>query len=172
MRAYSTATAHQGRLQAHKVARQQSRPNGKYPASENQRGVVKAVNAGPPQTVDVYLDGAQQGENPANLAKGLKYRDGYLPQVNDVVWISRQKGKARTSRMVMGKAAGSATPSGIPLGGFDSAGRFVSGDMVLWGGTGIPGWDLGEDGHAYLRRDGGPGTFLYQRVDGVWEARA
>lgn len=70
-----------------------------------QWGVVHAVNAGPPPTVDLYLDGSQTLGDTAYLTKGVRYLSDYFPAVGDVVLVSRGTGGLRSDRVVLQRLA-------------------------------------------------------------------
>ena len=146
----STRTAHQARVVQTKVAKKAARPRGNYTHSEHQWGVIDAIHAGPPATVDVYLDGSQNTGDTSNLVTGVKYLASYTPTVGDSVVIYRGFNRNRTSRVVLGKLYGSASPYPLPLGSIQS-GFFVSGPNNLWGGAGAPPSDLGATGDFYMR---------------------
>lgn len=172
-RAVSAHVAHGARLHAHKMTKKQARPRGNYDHAPFQFGVVHAVNAGPPPSVDLYLDGSQTLGSTSYLTAKVAYLSSYYPAVGDVVLVRRGQGRSNSDRMVLGKAAGAASPYGIPLGGINSVGQYSQGPNMLWGGSGLPPGDLGAEGDYYLRTDT-PGTAsqrLYVKTSStVWTA--
>lgn len=168
------SNAHQARLIQSQMTSKVNRPNGNYHHGEHQWGVIDAVNDGPPPSVDVYLDGAQN--NPENnLTPQLAYLSSYAPTVGDVVLIYRGDGRNRTSRVVLGKLNGSATPYPVLLGSNDpDSGRYQMGPNALWGGQHEPPPDLGLPGDYYFRTDtpGAPTQTIYVNINGVWNPLA
>lgn len=158
MTASSTRTAHQARLLQQKVTKKQNRPQGNYTHDEFQWGQVDGIDPGPPPTVSVKIDAS------TTATPNLKYLASYVPTVGDVVLIQRGKGRNRSSRMVLGKPVGSASPYPLPLGTITSEGMFVSGPNALWGGDEAPPEQLGNDGDWYLQ---GGGTSYYKYA-GAW----
>jgi hypothetical protein len=67
-----------------------------------QWGVVHAVNAGPPPSVDLYLDGTQTLGDTSYLTHAVRYVASYNPAVGDIVLVSRGTGGLRTDRVVLG----------------------------------------------------------------------
>ena len=95
-----------------------------------QWGTVHAVNiaAG---TVDVYLDNNSLGANPLVTA-GIPYLASYQPVVGDAVFIGRQQGASRTSRVVLGNLG-----PNIPLYPDTNAnGIFANGATIIAGVAG------------------------------------
>jgi hypothetical protein len=139
-----------------KVAKKAARPRGNYTHSEHQWGVIDAIHAGPPATVDVYLDGSQNTGDTSNLVTGVKYLASYTPTVGDSVVIYRGFNRNRTSRVVLGKLI--------------QSGFFVSGPNNLWGGAGAPPSDLGATGDFYMRTNATTtaNERLYVRQPGGW----
>jgi hypothetical protein len=162
--------AHQARLIQTKITRKQTRPHGNYSHSEHQWGVVHAVNQGGTQTVDLFLDGAQNTGNPANITPSVKHLASYVPTEGDVVLVYRGAGRSRSSRVVLGKLNGAASPYPLPLGSVDTQGRFTSGPNAQWGGPGVPPVTLGITGDWYMRTDT-PGIsmqMLYVKTASGW----
>lgn len=105
-----------------------------------QTGTIAAVDMTGNYTVDVYLDNSATGAG-ASITPGLPYMSYYYPAVGDAVLIARGQGSGRTSRMVMGPAAGSAGAggSGVPIGAillFPKS--FSSPVFILCDGTNYP----------------------------------
>ena len=137
----NSRVVHRMRLTQAKITKKQARPQGNYPHDEHQYGVVEHINAGATPTLDLYLDGAQNFGSTEYLTKGVKYLAFYFPTVGDVVLVQRGKGGLRSSRLVLGKAAGAASPYALPLGGaVQGDGTFIwtQGPNFLWGGPGVP----------------------------------
>lgn len=136
----SPRVAHAIRKIQTKSAQATGKPNGNYDHATFQFGVVNAVNAGPPPTVDVYLDGAQnttQTSGTANLTKGIAYLASYVPTVGDTVFVYRGSGNSSSDRMVLGKAAGAASPGGMLLPGYTN-GVWTRGPNRVWQSNGVP----------------------------------
>ena len=66
-----------------------------------QWGAVGTVHAGPPKTLDVYIDGSTV------ITLGLRYLASYSsPTVGDIVIIARmQTNRSQVSRVVLGELA-------------------------------------------------------------------
>ncbi len=163
MRAASPAEAHAARLHTHAMTKAQSRPQGNYDHDAFQWGYVHAIHAGPPPTVDLYLDGAQNTNNPDYLTPSVTYDARYVPTVGDVVLGRRGLGRSSSDRFVVGKPNGSASPYPVPLGGIDSNNRFVQQIVNAWSaesspppaGLGAAGdWCFTKDGHVYWNSAG------------------
>ncbi|MCU1489034.1 MAG: hypothetical protein JWM85_439 [Acidimicrobiaceae bacterium] len=134
--------AHQARLSAANLNKALKRPHGNYDHDPIQFATVHAVHGwdidDTPPTVDIYPMGAQNTGNPANVIPAALYLASYLPTVGDAVVVLRGSGRQRSSHVVIGKAAGSASPYPLPLGGIDAIGKFVAGPGSIWGGPGVP----------------------------------
>lgn len=165
----STRTAHSAHLTQTKVAKKQQRPLGNYTHAEHQWGVIDAIHVGPPSTVDVYLDGSQNTGDTNNLVLGLSYLASYTPTVGDTVIIQRGIRRNRTSRVVLGKLYGSASPYPLPLGSIQS-GLFVKGPNSIWGGAGAPTNAIGIAGDFYFRTNATAtaNERVYVRQSGGW----
>ncbi len=153
MRATSPQIAHEARLQTQQVTRQTRNAVGNYEAAEFQWGVVDSISAGPPPSVDLYLDGTQTLSNTAYLTKGVRYLAGYVPTVGDTVIVQRGLKRSASDRVVIGKLDGSTSPYPLPLGGVNSSSQFVQGPNAIWGGAGVPPSTLGIQGDYYFRTD-------------------
>jgi hypothetical protein len=163
MRVPTARQAHHTRLAAAKIRRSLDQPSGNYDHAEHQWGVVAAVHAFPP-TVDLYLNGAQNVPTPGNVTPTVKYLPWYVPTVGDVVLVYRGRGRLRSSRVVLGKLAGSASPYPLPLGSIID-GRFTCGPNAWWGGPGAPPDALGTDGDWYASTTT---AHIYQLQSGTW----
>jgi hypothetical protein len=163
MRVPTTRQAHQTRLAAGRIRRSLDKPSGNYDHSEHQWGYVAAVHSFPP-SVDLYLNGTQNVPDPKNITPTVKYLPWYVPTVGDIVLVYRGRSRLRSSRVVLGKLAGSPSPYPLPLGGISSS-RYVSGPNALWGGAGAPPAGLGIDGDWYFRTDA---AHIYQLQSGTW----
>jgi hypothetical protein len=129
-------------------------------------GVVAAVHNGPTPTVDLYLNGSQATGKSQNLTTNVKIIAlQYQPSMGDVVMVARGLWRTRTSHVVIGKIAGSASPYSQPLGGIDSQGRYVSGPNAVWGGAGLPSATLGMTGDWFLQTDL---PVVWFKAFGVW----
>jgi hypothetical protein len=149
-----------------KSVQKQRRNLGNYVHDTIQWGVVKAINIGPPATLDVDIAGTQNNQDdPAGVTQNVKWSHPYVPTIGDTVWLIRGTWRNRTSRFVGGKMYGSATPYPLPLGGVDSAGRHTAGPGALWGGSEPPPGTLGSDGDWYHATTS---ATLYQKTSGVW----
>ncbi|MHB2029661.1 MAG: hypothetical protein ACYCPT_12715 [Acidimicrobiales bacterium] len=158
---------HEIRLTQNQVARKANKPRGNFDHSPFQWGVVHAVHAGPPPSVDVYLDGTQNMNNTAFLTTGIRYLDGYDPVVGDGVVLIRGTNKSVSDRTVLGKLAG--TPGSYALTpGISSTVTTTDpalGGVRVWSGTGAPPTALGSIGDVYIRTDGILGTsFIYRKT--------
>jgi microcystin-dependent protein len=81
-------------------------------------GTVAAVNAGPPPTVNVYLNNNSTGAQPSTANK-LSYMSDYNPVVGDAVLIFAGQAGLQTSYVVMGTLSGASAgggSSGVPIG--------------------------------------------------------
>ncbi len=105
IRAVPPSVAHEARLLTQKMTQKQRSPQGNYDHSEFQWGIVEAINAGPPATVDVYLDGTQTLSDTAYLTKGIRYLASYTPTVGDGVLVHRGSRRSSSDRVVLGKLA-------------------------------------------------------------------
>lgn len=176
----SSRVAHQTRLVTGKIATKLSNPHGNYQHSQIQWGVVNAINGfaavGPqgqpiPNTVNVYPAGSQNTSDTANLLYGVKYMSWYVPTIGDTVVMLRGFGRNRSSKIIIGKLYGSASPYPLPLGGLLS-GRYVTGPNAIWGGAGAPNALIGITGDYYFRTDtpSTSGQRLYVKESGGWTA--
>ena len=98
-----------------------------------------------------------------------------VPAEGDTVLVMRGEGQQRSSRVVVGKLAGSASPYPLPLGTINPTGQYVSGPNAHWGGAlepgdlppdglGIPGdlfWNTTVPAHS--------GAILYQQTENGWQ---
>jgi hypothetical protein len=174
MTASSTRTAHQGRLLQQKVTKKQNRPQGNYLHSEFQWGEIQGIDPGPPPTVSVFIDASP------TATPNVKYLASYVPTVGDVVLIQRGKSRVRSSRVVLHKLNGSATPYPTPLGGlivppsdsteFDGVtppSMHVQQVNNLWGSVELPPGNLGAAGDWCMGQNG----HLYFNNAGTWEEK-
>lgn len=177
MTAIKPALAHAIRLNQHKLARAQARPQGNYDHAPDQFGVIAAIHPGPTPTYDVYPDGAQNTGNTNYLMLGLKILDGVTPpSVNDVVLIRRGVGRSSSDRIIVGRLNGTPSPSPVPLGGLDSEGRHVSQLLNHWGSVTDPppspssmgavegDWCESTGGHLYFATGAAPNTTWVQKI--------
>jgi hypothetical protein len=164
--------AHQASLIAQAHARVSRNPQGYFTATEFQWGVVDSVNAGPPPTVSVYLDGTQTLNDTNYLTPNIRYLADYYPTVGDVVIVRRGVGLSLTDRVVMGKLAGEPTPTFTPFCGVNSSSEYIVGPNGVWGGSGVPPSTLGSVGDYYFRTDtpSTSGQRLYVLETGGWTA--
>jgi hypothetical protein len=160
--------AHKMRLAQTKISKKQARPLGNYLHAEHEYGTVAAIHAGPPPTVDLYLNGSQNMGSTTYLTTGVKYLAPYVPTVGDVVLIQRGSEKLRTSRMILGKPNGSASPTIVPFCAKNGSGQWTIGPNGLWGGSGAPPASLGTNGDFYFRTD--TGNILFKSA-GAWTVK-
>lgn len=154
----STKLQHSATLTAGKLNKTLTRPHGNYQHSEFMFATVEAIHAFPP-TVDIQPNGAS---SPGTIIKTVKYMPYYVPTLNDVVLVYRGYGRNRSSRIVLGKPNGAASPYPIPLGGIAASGAFVTGLLNLWGAIGVPSnslganddWCMSQNGHIYFKSGG------------------
>jgi len=88
-------------------------------------GVVHAIHAGPPETLDIYISGN------ANLSTGIRYLGSYSPTVGDVAMCLKH-GKyylAMGARSPEGGGSGYASLTGAgetnPIGALEQTGNFT-----------------------------------------------
>ena len=62
-------------------------------------GVINAIVAGPPATVNLYIDGS------TSLTNGVRYDATYSPAVNDVVYLLKQPLDHGNDYVIIGKLA-------------------------------------------------------------------
>jgi len=165
----ASQTAHSARLIQTQMTRKARRPQGNYTHDTFQWGLVNAINAGPPATVDLYLNGTHQTANPDLITPSVPYLASYVPTLGDVVLVQRGLFRNRTSRVIVGKLYGSPSPYPLPLGNIDpGSGRFISGPNAIWGGFGAPNPNLGQLGDVYFRTDAVGLEAIYQFVANGW----
>ena len=167
--AASASIRHAAVKHAAQITRALTRPHGNYPHAEVVFATVAAVHGfaldGKPASVDVYPNGAQNLGTQQALVKGAGYLASYVPTVGDAVAAVQGYGRVRSSLLVLGKATGAASPYPVPLGGFDSVGRFATGLLSLWGTvSGTPNAKLGADGDWCMTGDG----HLWWKNAGSW----
>jgi hypothetical protein len=160
----SAHIAHQARLISQQTAKKQQRPLGNYDHGVFQWGVVHAIHAGPPPSVDVYLDGTHNTGNAAYLTPTVPYLANYVPTVGDTVLVRRGEGRSASDRTVICKLNGSASPYPVPLGGIDASGRFVQMLLSAWGATAVPSNSMGANGDWCFSANG----HIYFKATGVW----
>lgn len=165
------ALAHEAQLQMERQARIRRNPSGTYDDVEYQWGYVDSINTGPPPTLNLYLDGTQTLGNTAYLTRNVRYLASYVPNVGDVVIVQRGKFRSSSDRVVLGKLAGSPSPTPLPLCSINASNnQWTVGPNMLWGGAGAPPSTLGQSGDFYLRTDT-PSTSdqrLYVNINGTW----
>ena len=149
MRASRAAEAHFARLHQTAVTGKLRKPDGNLFDSHFQWGTVESIQG---VTLTIYPDGSQFSSEKGKIPN-IPWVSSYYPTVGDVVLVERGRFLNRTSRVVLGKLFGAASPSGIPLPGIDSAGRWAIGPNMIWGGAGAPHPELGQVGDPYYRTD-------------------
>lgn len=154
MRAPNPYMAHMARLHTHKTQQVTRNPQGNYSPSQFQWGFIHSINAGPPPSVNIYLDGTQTTSNTAYLTNNVRYSSDYVPNVGDTVLVYRGAGVSSSDRVVLLKLAGSATPTPSLFSGYNSTtNQYFKGPNAMWGGAGIPDSSLGTVGDYYFRTD-------------------
>ena len=122
-------------------------------------------------TVDVWLDGSQNTSDPQNITYGLKHLPTYVPTKGDAVLIYRGSHLGRTSRVVLGKLAGSPSPYPLPLGTLTPQGQHTLSGYSHWGdATATPPAGLGTPGDFFWNTTvpATPGSILFQLTSEGW----
>lgn len=173
MRATSPYIAHQARLISIESQRANNNPRGNYTPTEFQWGVIESINAGPPPTVNLYLDGSQTLNDTAYLTPNVAYLSTYVPVVGDTVLVHRGVGRSSSDRVVIGKLGGSTSPFPLPLAYYDATtSQNLQTGNAVWGGPGVPAATLGAEGDMYVRTDAPAtaGERLYFKTSTGWVA--
>lgn len=121
---------HPGSGLAHQLRHQVQRIQGDpFILPPEQWGVVHAVHAGPPPTVDVIFDAATKISGVTTtdaVTKGVRFATGYQPHVGDTVCVLRNTHGLKTDRFAIFPPAGgkhslpvtvTATTAGAPTSG-------------------------------------------------------
>lgn len=159
--------AHMARLHQQKMWQASAKPHGNYDHATFQFGVIDTIHAGPPLSVDLYLDGSQNTANTDYLTTGVPVLAGYVPTVGDTVIVYRGVAQQRSDRFVLGKLASAPSPSATPLGGYDSAGRYTQEVLNAWGSASTPPASLGAAGDWCFSADG----HIWWNNAGTWQQK-
>ncbi|MEM0142420.1 MAG: hypothetical protein QXL94_00500 [Candidatus Parvarchaeum sp.] len=166
-----TKVLHQTVLNSQLANKKIRRPLGSYDHNPYQWGVVTNINIGPPPSVDLYLDGAQATGDPKAITTNVRYLDTYVPTNGDVVIVCRNTNRSSSDRWVMGKLAGSPSPSMLPLSFYDATtGQWAMSGQGLYGGPGAPNSTIGGVGDYYFNTTGAAGSRVWIHTDTGWTA--